>query len=80
MHEYGKERSVINPAKHGAYMQEDASALISRGYGVIKAEELIEATRAPRMAPRDGMSYLMPTVPASQQQAFQVKEDHTNNG
>lgn len=76
----GKERSVINPGDATRFMKEDNNSLISNGYGKIKAEELIEATRAPRTTPREGMSYLMPKTDASQQQAFDVKEDHTNNG
>ena len=72
----GKERYVISPLNVEPYVSNN---VLEKGYGKIDAEALIEKTRAPRLNPRDNMSYFAPsTPPISRQKGITVKEDLYN--
>ena len=49
----GKEDHIISPLNPGEFMQSSES-ILSKGYGTIDSEKLMERTRAPRVLPREG--------------------------
>lgn len=80
MMDKGKEWAVMDASLDSdRYITNDIGKILDRGYGVIQANELVEATRSPRLLPRDGLSYLMPATSVSPVGA-KGKEDMSNYG
>jgi hypothetical protein len=76
----GKEWAVMNAGMDSdRYIENDIGKILDCGYGQVQSSELVEATRAPRVLPREGLSYLMPTTPVSPIGA-KGKEDMSNYG